>query len=146
NGSGKTTLLRIITGDEPPDTGRFVIASERVVGYLPQNPLFSPNQTVLDTVFTASNEAMRLLRDYETACRDLAAEQTSERLLSRVASLAHQLESVGGWDLETNARTVLTRLGITDFDAKMGELSGGQRKRVALAHALVSEPDLLILD
>jgi ATP-binding cassette subfamily F protein uup len=147
NGSGKSTLLRIIAGREPPDTGRAVIASQRVIAYLPQNPPFDPDKTVLDTVFTASNETMRLLHDYEVACHDLSASGGGdERLLDRVARLAHQLEAAGGWNLETNAKTVLTQLGITDTAAQMSALSGGQRKRVALAHALVSSPDLLILD
>jgi ATP-binding cassette subfamily F protein uup len=146
NGSGKSTLLRIIAGREQPDTGRATIAGERVVAYLPQVPRFGPDQTVLDAVFTASDETMRLLRDYEIACRDLSLSASDTRLLDRVAELAHRLEAAGGWGLETNAKTVLTQLGITDTEARMGELSGGQRKRVALAHALVSRPDLLILD
>lgn len=147
NGSGKSTLLRIIAGREQPDTGRAVMASERVVAFLPQDPPFDPDATVLDTVFTASNKTMRLLHDYEAACRELSASGGGdERLLDRVSRLAHQLEAAGGWNLETNAKTVLTQLGITDTAARMGALSGGQRKRVALAHALVLNPDLLILD
>jgi ATP-binding cassette subfamily F protein uup len=146
NGSGKSTLLRIIAGHEQPQKGRAIIANERVVAYLQQNPLFDPDQTVLDAVFTASDEAMRLLRDYEMACHDLALRSDDERVLDRVATLAHQLEAAGAWNLETNARTVLSQLGISDTAARMGSLSGGERKRVALAHALVSRPDLLILD
>jgi ATP-binding cassette subfamily F protein uup len=146
NGSGKTTLLGIIAGREQPQRGRVVIANERVVAYLPQNPEFDPDQTVLDAVFTASDEAMRLLRDYEMACHDLSLRPGDERILERVATLAHQLEAAGAWNLETNAQTVLSQLGIRDTEARMGSLSGGERKRVALAHALVSRPDLLILD
>jgi ATP-binding cassette subfamily F protein uup len=146
NGSGKSTLLRIIAGREQPERGRATIANERVVAYLPQNPAFDADQTVLDAVFTASDEAMRLLRDYETACRDLSLRPGDERILGRVAMLAHQLEASGGWDLETNAQTVLSQLNISDTGARMGSLSGGERKRVALAHALVSRPHLLILD
>lgn len=146
NGSGKSTLLRIIAGQEQPQKGRAVIANERVVAYLPQNPEFDPDQTVLDAVFTASDEAMQLLRDYEVACHDVSLNPGDERTLNRVATLAHQLEASGGWNLETNAQTVLTQLGIRDTAARMDSLSGGERKRVALAHALVSHPDLLILD
>ncbi len=146
NGSGKSTLLRIIAGREQPQKGRAIIANELVVAYLPQNPPFDPEQTVLDAVFSASDEAMRLLRDYEMACHDLSLRSGDERILDRVATLAHQLEAAGAWNLETNAQTVLTQLGISDTAAPMGTLSGGERKRVALAHALVSRPHLLILD
>lgn len=147
NGSGKTTLLRLIAGEERPDAGRIVFAEDVSTGYLPQNPPFDPSQTVLDAVFAASNARMRLLHDYERACRALdAARQDDERLLNRVSELAQELEASGAWELETNARTVLSRLGISDTGALMGALSGGQRKRVALAHALIENPDLLILD
>ncbi len=146
NGSGKSTILRIIAGREQPDTGRAVVANNRAVAYLPQNPPFDPDQSVLDVVFAASNEKMRLLRDYEMACHDLSLRDGDERLLDRVAKLAHQLEETGAWDMETNAKTVLTQLGITDTGERMGALSGGQRKRVALAKALVARPDLLLLD
>jgi len=146
NGSGKTTLLRIIAGHEQPQRGRAVIANERVVAYLSQNPEFDQDQTVLDAVFTASDEAMRLLREYESACHDLSLSPGDERLLDRVSTMAHQLETSGAWNLETNARTVLSQLGISDTGARISSLSGGEHKRVALAHALVSRPDLLILD
>jgi ATP-binding cassette subfamily F protein uup len=147
NGSGKSTLLRLIAGADKPDTGRIVFAEDVSVGYLPQNPPFEPEQTVLDTIFAASDADMRLLRDYELACQALGSGASGEqRLLDRVSELAHRLEASGAWELETNARMVLTRLGIRDTTARLGTLSGGQRKRIALARALVLSPQLLILD
>jgi ATP-binding cassette subfamily F protein uup len=147
NGSGKTTLLRILAGLENPDTGRVTLADGKVLGYLSQNPPFNESATVLETIFSASGGAMKLIREYETACHDLALTGgMDERLLNAVADLAHKLEAAGAWDLETNARMVLSKLGIDDTGATMRTLSGGQRKRVMLAHALIERPDVLILD
>lgn len=151
NGSGKSTLLRVIAGEETPDTGRVVITNGKRVAMLPQNPPFDPTETVLSAVFRGGNEALQrkldLVENYEVACRELADQGgTDEKLLARVANLAHELEIAGAWQLEAEAKARLTELGVVDPTARMGTLSGGQRKRVALAHSLLIEPDLLILD
>ncbi len=146
NGSGKTTLLRIIAGIEQPDTGRVVRGKGTSLAYLSQNPPYDENLTVLETIFASSSGIMQTIRDYEAVCHDLAAGNHDEALLQRMSDLQHELEMNGGWEIEANARAVLTRLDITDTAAKMGTLSGGQRKRVALAHELIFKPDILILD
>ncbi|MDQ3374774.1 MAG: ABC-F family ATP-binding cassette domain-containing protein [Acidobacteriota bacterium] len=147
NGSGKTTLLRVIAGVEQTDTGRVTRAGGKTLAFLSQNPQFDENRSVLETIFAASGGVMKLLRDYETACHDLAVQGgTDQKLFDKISALQHELETNGGWEIETNARMILTRLGIFDTSAKMNALSGGQRKRVALAHELIVKPDILILD
>ncbi|HEY0457895.1 MAG TPA: ABC-F family ATP-binding cassette domain-containing protein [Pyrinomonadaceae bacterium] len=146
NGSGKTTFLRVVAGAETPDTGKVVRAGGKTLAYLAQNPQFDDEKTVIETIFAASSGVMRLIRDYETACLDLETDGANQKLLEKVSQLQHELEISGGWEIETNAKTILTRLGITDTSARMKTLSGGQRKRVALAHELIFKPDILILD
>ncbi len=147
NGSGKTTLLRIIAGAEKADGGRVVMPSAIRIAYLPQNPELQPEHSVLDAVFDQGDDDLRLLHDYEEAARALEkAGDADEALLARFSDLSHRLDVSGGWDMEVNARAILDRLGLTDPDARVETLSGGQRKRVAMAAALVLRPDLLILD
>lgn len=146
NGSGKTTLLRMIAGVEEPDTGRVVRAKGKTLAYLSQNPSFNDELTVLETIFASSSGVMQVIRDYEDICHDVAEGKDDAATLERMSELQHQLDISGGWDIEANARAVLHKLDITDTHAKMGTLSGGQRKRVALAHELIFKPDILILD
>ena len=145
NGSGKTTFLRVIAGTEMPDAGKITRAQSKTLAYLAQNPVIDDEKTVLETIFASSSGVMKTIQDYEAACHDLAVEYTDE-LMERVSDLQHQLEINGGWEIETNAKNVLTKLGIDDTAALMKTLSGGQRKRVALAHELIFKPDILILD
>jgi len=146
NGSGKTTFLRVVAGLETPDRGRVTRASQKTLAFLAQNPSFDDRLTVLETIFAASSGVMKLIRDYELACLELETGGANAKLLEKVSQLQHELEISGGWEIETNAKNILTRLGITDTAAPMKTLSGGQRKRVALAHELIAKPDILILD
>ncbi|CAN5182416.1 ABC-F family ATP-binding cassette domain-containing protein [soil metagenome] len=146
NGSGKTTFLRIIAGMETPDTGKVIRAQSKTLAYLAQNPQFDDEKTVLETIFAASGGIIKLIRDYETACYELSKDAANRKMLEKVSNLQHELEINGGWKIETNARNILTKLGITETSAQMKTLSGGQRKRVALAHELIVKPDVLILD
>ncbi len=146
NGSGKTTLLKVIAGREEPDAGKVVRTQGKTLAFLSQNPTIDDDKTVLETIFAASGGVMKLILDYETACHDLAENGANEKLLERVSELQHELEISGGWEIETGARIVLDKFGIFDTSAQMKTLSGGQRKRVALAHELIFKPDILILD
>ncbi|MBF0409660.1 MAG: ABC-F family ATP-binding cassette domain-containing protein [Candidatus Riflebacteria bacterium] len=147
NGSGKTTLLRIISGNETPDSGRVVMATGKLIASVPQNPVFEGNQTVLDAVFQSDNEKLHTLRDYLSACKKLETHhEENPELLEQISNLEHILDIHGGWDLEANAKSILARLGLSDYNKRVDLLSGGQRKRLALARGLIIKPDLLILD
>ncbi|AFZ31033.1 ABC transporter related protein [Gloeocapsa sp. PCC 7428] len=147
NGSGKSTLLKMIAGLEPIDSGEIWVNSGAKIVYLPQQPELDESHTVLEQVFADSGEQMALVREYEELSEQLAHQQgDTEKLIARLSNLSQQMEAAGAWDLETNAKIILTKLGIQDFDAKIGNLSGGYRKRIALAAALLSEPDVLLMD
>jgi ATP-binding cassette subfamily F protein uup len=148
NGSGKSTLLKMIAGLEPIDGGQILVNSGARIVYLPQQPDLDDNHTVLEQVFADSGEQMALVREYEEISAKLTHAQSddSKQLMSRLSAVMQQMESSGAWELETNAKIILTKLGIEDFNAKVGSLSGGYRKRIALAAALLSEPDVLLMD
>lgn len=147
NGSGKSTLLKMIAGIEPIDGGEIWINSGAKVIYLPQQPDLDENRTVLAQVFADSGEQMSLIREYEELSAKLAhSPKNSDELLSRLSIVTQQIEILGAWELESNAKIILSQLGIQDYEAKIGSLSGGYRKRIALATALLSEPDVLLMD
>ncbi len=146
NGSGKSTLLKMIAGLEPIDSGQILANSGAKIIYLPQQPEVDENHTVLEQVFADSGEQMTLVREYEELSDKLAHAPEDKQLLSRLSSVMQRMDSINAWELETNAKIILSQLGITDFNALVSTLSGGYRKRIALATALLSEPDLLLMD
>jgi len=138
NGMGKTTLLNIIAGKEDYDDGTISFRRDLRVGYLEQSPDFPKELTVLDACLQSDNEIMKTVADYEH-CMMSPTQEGLDDVLAR-------MDLYKAWDYETRIKQILGKLKITNFEQKIGELSGGQLKRVALANVLISEPDLLILD
>ena len=148
NGSGKSTLLKMIAGIESIDAGERLAKNGARIIYLPQQPNLDENGTVLDQVFAGETEAMKLVRQYEDLSQKIthARGENLDRLTSKLTRVMEKMESTGAWELETKAKIILSKLGIVDFDTKVGSLSGGYRKRISLATALLNEPDLLLMD
>ena len=145
NGTGKSTLIKIIAGAEIPDDGTITKANKVRIEYLPQNPYYDENATVLEQVFKGTCEEMKIIGNYQDVL-DKINKSYDEKLNDRPLKLQEKMDALNLWDLESSAKTVLTKLGIKDFNQKVKELSGGQRKRVSLASALITPCELLILD
>ncbi|RMF20691.1 MAG: ABC transporter ATP-binding protein, partial [Bacteroidetes bacterium] len=141
NGAGKSTLLKVVAGLEAPEgeNARLLLHRDIRLGYLPQEPLLDERQTVLEVAFSADNPLLQALRDYEQA---LLLPDQRERLQNAMA----RLDDLQAWDFEARVKEILFKLDITQLDQPVGELSGGQRKRLALARLLIEEPDFLVLD
>jgi ATP-binding cassette subfamily F protein uup len=147
NGSGKSTLLKMIAGLEPVDAGELWVNSGAKIIYLPQQPDLDEDRTVLEQVFADSGEQMALVREYEELSDKLAHGQGEmDTLMARLSRVSQRMDATGAWELETKAKVILSKLGIENFEARVGDLSGGYRKRIALATALLSEPDVLLMD
>lgn len=152
NGTGKSTLLRHIAhfdGGKDPETGvpgKVVPNGSCVIEYLEQNPDFDPEASVIEQIFKGNSPMMTLLRNYEKLLEDTALHPDEKGTQWKLMEIQQQMDQHFAWQLESEAKATLTRLGITDFNQKMKTLSGGQRKRVALAGVLVRPSDLLILD
>jgi len=140
NGTGKSTLLSILAGQTIPTSGKVVKEKGIKIGYLEQDPDFTGLQSINDFIYSADNDQQRLIRDYEEL---LAFEHIDQ---SKLEDLTEKISSLNAWEYEHNIKTILNRLNIIDFQQNIHSLSGGQRKRLALAKLLIDEPDVYILD
>ena len=138
NGRGKSTLLKIIAGEEPCDEGKVTFRNNISVGYLEQEPEFDENMTVIEACLQRNNEKSALIARYESAL--------NEGRQSELQELMEEMDRLDAWDYENRAQQILGKLKITRFSQRVGELSGGQKKRLALASILIEQPDVMILD
>ena len=143
NGTGKTTLLNVLSGKSgfDGDVNPFSAKSGYKIGYLTQEPHFDDDKTVLDTVLSSNLREMQLIREYE-----LLLSNYDESNQSRLEKIMAEMDALQAWEIESQVKTVLSKLGLNDLSAKVGDLSGGLRRRVQLAQVLLGDDDLLLLD
>ncbi|MHA3788031.1 ABC-F family ATP-binding cassette domain-containing protein [Flavobacterium hauense] len=139
NGTGKTSILKIITGEDIPDTGQVVLRKEMKMAFLSQEPNLNPELTIEESIFASDNEILKVIEQYEKALENPEEEEAYQKAFER-------MEMHNAWDFETQFKQILFKLKLEDMKVKIKNMSGGQKKRVALAIILISKPDLLILD
>lgn len=148
NGAGKSTFLKVVSGREEFFDGNIVKGKNVRIEYLDQNPLFDEDATVLEQIFKGDTKEMKLLKRYEelldkiNSCND----ENFDSLNNELLKVQSEIDSLSLWDMESEAKTILNKLGIKNYSEKVGNLSGGQKKRIALACSLITPCDLLILD
>jgi ABC transport system ATP-binding/permease protein len=143
NGAGKSTLLKILTGRDEFFDGKIIRGKNIRVEYLAQDTKYDDNSTILEQIFKGDTPEMKLLMEYEELLEKI---NNDPSLNDKLIAIQSKIDTMNLWDLESDAKTILTKLGINDFNKKMSELSGGQRKRVFLASSLITPCELLVLD
>ncbi len=145
NGTGKSSLMHILAGLEAPDSGNIITRKDLRIGYLQQNPKLDETKTILDTIFSTGTSLMKVIHDYEFALEQVKHNPGTEsnNLLNHSTS---EMDASGAWDYETRAREILGQFSINDLSQPVSKLSGGQRKKIALARTLLDSPDLLLMD
>ncbi len=146
NGTGKSTFIKVIAGLVPKDGGDIIVGKNTKISYLEQDKVFAAENTVLMEVFKGTQPLMRALYAYEIALAQSRQRPDDLNLQKKIIELTGKIDELNGWQLESDAKTILTKLGIMDFTAKIKTLSGGQQKRLALATALIQPCDVLLLD
>lgn len=146
NGTGKSTLLKVIAGIEPADSGKVTIGRSVVLRMLAQDPVFAPDETALEHVLGGNSPQLQVVREYTATMEALALHPEDTKLQERLIAANQRMEELDAWQLESDAKTALSKLGIHNYEDKVATFSGGQRKRVAMAAALLQPSDVLILD
>lgn len=146
NGTGKSTFLKTIAGIEPIEEGKILRGSQVSVQYVAQEPEFEPHATVLETVLGGRTPEMSAVRAYTELLEQIAEHPDDVELQRRLVKASDDMDRLQAWQLESEAKTILSKLGIHHYQRKVSELSGGQRKRVALAAGLIHQADVLLLD
>lgn len=138
NGAGKSTLLDLLADKDSPDSGTITVTNDIKIGYFEQIPALNAEHSVMEEIFQSDNEKLRTVKEFE-----LAISQNNQEEITRISAKMDRLDA---WDAEVEIKQILTELKINLLQQKVGELSGGQQKRLALAKVLINKPDLLILD
>ena len=146
NGTGKSTFLKIIANITDPDKGKVVYGQNISIKYLPQTPELDENMTALEHILSSEKPLIRAIRMYETAASQLEKNPENTSLQNKLSQYGSEIDALEGWNSEFEAKSILDRLGVKDTHKKIRELSGGMRKRIALAESLIQPSDLLILD
>ena len=138
NGAGKSTILNILTQNDVPDSGKITFKNDINIGFLEQQPQVNPQNTVIEEVFDTKSETVNLIKEYEKA--------VESNDIKKISQLSAEMDRKNAWDYEVKIKQILSKLDIVNFSQKTGELSGGQKRRLALARVLINEPEILILD